>query len=227
MSQLRPTNPLTLPLLIVSVVTVAETVGLILLIVALARRPVPVPSAPQTPAWSAPTPPVTTGSDNQASARTATPDVTGSPKAPAAAASAVEGAQQRGFALGKKGQPVDSAGFAITVEKINYQPTYKNLADWGDDYRYLALLIVVENNTGGNVQLFTATFRLQDDKGYPYQQLGLKLTPPTLPFTTLGNRETVRGYLDFVVPKSAKGLKLVYSHLPTGKSQPIHVELGE
>jgi hypothetical protein len=226
MSQLRATNPLTLPLLIVSVVTVAETVGLILLIVALARRPVPAPSAPQAPAWSATTPPVTVGGGKQESAQTTTPGVTAGSKAPAAA-SAVDNANQRGFALGKKGQPVDSAGFAITVEKINYQPTYKSLADWGSDYRYLALLIVVENNTGGNVQLFTATFRLQDDQGYPYQQLGLKLTPPTLPFTTLGNRETVRGYLDFVVPKSAKGLKLVYSHLPTGKSQPIHVDLGE
>jgi hypothetical protein len=34
----------------------------------------------------------------------------------------------------------------------------------------------------------------------------------------MGNRDRVRGYLDFVVPKSAKGLKLVYSHLPRSDS---------
>ena len=43
----------------------------------------------------------------------------------------------------------------------------------------------------------------------------------------MGNRETIRGYVDFVVPKSARGLKLVYSHLPAAGSKPIHVELGE
>ena len=229
MSQLRPSNPLALPLVIVSAVSVAEAVGLIVLVVALARRPqpAPTPSVAQAPVASTPqAPPATTASAKQPPAQPANQTSTAGQRT-SVAGSPQDGTVERGFALGKKGQPVESAGFAITVQQINYEPAYKNLANWGDDYRYLALLIVVDNNTGGNVTLFPAVFRLQDNQGYPYQQLGLKMASPTLPFTVLGNREKVRGYLDFVVPKTAKGLKLVYTGVPTNKSQPIHVELGE
>ena len=75
--------------------------------------------------------------------------------------------------------------------------------------------------------LFDSMFHLQDDHGYTYDKLPLALTTPKLEWRTMGNRDRVRGYLDFVVPKSAKGLKLVYSHLPRSDSVPIHVELGE
>ncbi len=200
----RQSSPLAVPLLIVSIVAVAEAIGLIFVIAALARRPEPAKSASQAVAQG---------------------DTGG-------AAASGEGSNQagirgRGYALGKTGERVESAGFGITVEQIKHEPVYKNLADWGNDYRYLALLIVVENNSGGNADLLPATFRLQDDQGYPYKQLGVKLTEPKLGINVLGNGEKVRGYLDFVVPKTAKGLKLIYSGVPTRNSEPIHVELGE
>jgi len=47
---------------------------------------------------------------------------------------------------------------------------------------------------------------------------------PTLEWRTLANRETVRGYVDFVVPKSAKELSLIYTGT---SSRPIRIELGE
>ncbi len=224
----RQSNPLALPLLIISVVAVAEAVGMIFLVAALARRPEAAATASaQTPGSpSAQTPPAVTGGGKRSADQAATPNGTAGGRA-SGVASVQDRADGRGFAYGKKGERVESAGFGITVEQINHEPAYKSLADWGTDYRYLALLIVVENNTGGNAELLPATFRLQDDQGYPYKQLGLKLTEPKLGITVLGNREKVRGYLDFVVPKTAKGLKLVYWGVPTRSSQPIHVDLGE
>jgi hypothetical protein len=57
--------------------------------------------------------------------------------------------------------------------------------------------------------------------------VSLPATMPALEWRTMGNGETLRGYVGFVVPKSAKGLKLVYAHLPRTDSQPIRVEVGE
>ena len=121
-----------------------------------------------------------------------------------------------------------AAGFGITVERILHEPaTFKEMARIGPDERYLALLIAADNNSGGNAQLFPSQFRLQDAQGYGYDPLNLKLTMPALEWRTLGNRETARGHVDFVVPKSAKGLTLVYTGLPRDDAPPIHVELGE
>ena len=90
----------------------------------------------------------------------------------------------------------------------------------------LALLLVVDNKTGGNIGLYPAQFVLHDDKGFEYSR-GLPVKQPTLEWRTMGNRESIRGYVDFVVPKSAKGLALIYSDLPAAGSKPIHIELGE
>ena len=46
---------------------------------------------------------------------------------------------------------------------------------------------------------------------------------PALEWHTLGNRDTVRGYVNFAIPKSARNLTLIYPREP----QPIHIELGE
>ena len=216
----RQSNPLALPLLIVSLVAVVELVGLIVMTVVLARRPAPVVAAPagQQGAAAAQTPP----------APPATPATPVAEKVtPPGNTSAAKGGGDKGFVAGKVGQRVESAGFAITVEEIKHEPYYKNLGQPGEDQKYLALLVSVENNTGGNAMLFDAMFHLQDDHGYTYDKLGLALTTPKLEWRTMGNRDRVRGYLDFVVPKTAKGLKLVYSHLPRSDSVPIHVELGE
>jgi len=129
-------------------------------------------------------------------------------------------------ARGRKGHRVESARFGITVEEITDQPTYPNLLTLGPDQRYLALLLVVGNKTGGNIGLYPAQLVLHDDKGFEYSR-GLPVKQPTLEWRTMGNRESIRGYGDFVVPKSAKGLTLIYSDLPAAGSKPIHIELGE
>ena len=85
------------------------------------------------------------------------------------------------------------------------------------------MLLLVENNTGGNISFWPVQFRLQDSQSYEYQPLAMKLIAPAMEWRNLGNRETVRGYVDFIVPRSAKGLSLIYTHL----AQPIHVDLDE
>jgi hypothetical protein len=85
----------------------------------------------------------------------------------------------------------------------------------------------VENDSGGNAGLFPSTFRLQDDQGFEYQQLGIHGTMPVLEWRTMGNREQVRGHVDFLIPKSAKGLTLIYADTSREGAQPIHVQLDQ
>ena len=128
---------------------------------------------------------------------------------------------------GKVGQRVASGGFVVTVEKVVHEPlTYKEMTKIGPDERYVALLVAADNASGGNAQLFPSQFRLQDADGFGHDPLNLRLSMPTLEWQTLGNRETVRGYIDFIVPRSAKGLTLVYAGVPHDGA-PIYVELGE
>jgi hypothetical protein len=124
---------------------------------------------------------------------------------------------------GKRGERVESAGFAITVENIVRKPPSDPLGQASGDRRYLALLLLVENNCGSSVNFFPTSFRLQDDQGYEYEPLAMKLIAPALDWRHLGNREKVRGYVDFSVPKSSKGFTLIYTNL----TRPIQIELGE
>ena len=194
----RRHNPLTVPLVIASVVAVAEAIALAFL---LGRcRPAEQPVA---------------RGKGEAVVAASVPASRASP-APAAE-----------VARGKVGQRVDSRGFGITVEKILHEPaTYKDMVRVGDGERYIALLVAADNNTGENAQLYPSQFALADASGFNYNPLGVKGTMPALEWTTLGNRQTVRGHVDFVVPKSAKSLQLVYSGVPHDGS-PIHVDLGE
>ena len=189
-------NPLVLPLVAVSIVAVAEAVVLAVL---LTRPPATAREAQSPTVAAAPAPASAPAADRRKS-------------------------ESAGPARGKRGQRVESGGFGITVEEITDQPTLKDMARVGPDERYLALLIAADNQTGGNAAVYPSQFRLQDDKGFGYDPLNLKVKMPTLEWRTLGNRETVRGYVDFVIPKSAKNLLLVYTGV---ESQPIQVELGE
>ena len=194
-------NPLVLPVVILAVVAAAEAVAVaVLLGVVLRRGEVVVPSAPA---------PIVARPEDAAAAA-----------APPSNAAAVS--------RGKVGQrQFDSAGLGITVEKILHEPaTYKDMVRVGPDERYIAMLVLADNNTGRNAQLFPSQFRLQDKQGFGYDPLGIKGTMPALEWRTLGNRETVRGYIDFVVPKDAAGLTLIYSGVPSGGA-PIQVVLGE
>jgi hypothetical protein len=206
-------NPLTIPLIAVSAVAALEAVLLTVLL--LRDRP---PATAATSASSAPPVPAIT-------------EEGASPAAPQTAPTPAPEAQKQeaAAARGKVGERVESAGFAITVEKLVAEPqTYKDQVTIGPDQRYLALLVRVDNNTGGNAQLFPSQFTLKDDQGFPYQQLGIHGTMPALEWRTLANRETVRGYADFVVPKSARGLMLLYSDTSYAKgAQPIHIGLDQ
>jgi hypothetical protein len=125
------------------------------------------------------------------------------------------------------GGRVASGGFGITVEKVLHEPlTYKDMTKIGPDEHYVALLVAADNDTGGNAQLFPAQFTLRDAAGFGHDPLNIRLSMPTLQWQTLGNRETVRGYIDFIVPRSAKGLTLIYAGVPHDGA-PICVELGE
>jgi hypothetical protein len=196
----RPSNPLLIPLVAVCAVALAEAAALVVLV----RRDPP--------------------GHTTATAATANPPqgatVDGGPADAPVAAPAVP-------PRGKAGARVASGGFGITVEKILHEPlTFKELTKVGPNERYVALLIAADNNSGGNAQLFPSQFHLQDAGGYAYDPLNIRLSMPTLEWRTLGNRETVRGHIDFIVPKSAKGLTLVYAGVPHN-GPPIYLELGE
>jgi hypothetical protein len=211
----RRGNPLTVPLIVVSVVAAVEAITLAYLLGAVPRRR--ESAAHSVAAAAAADSPATSVSTAAASKDEAVPPAP--PKGEPTRSAAV--------ARGKVGHRVESAGLGMTVEKLLHEPgTYKDQVRVGPDERYLAMLLAVDNNTGGNAQLYPSQFRLQDAAGFGYDPLNLKGTMPALQWTTLGNRQTVRGYVDFVVPKSAKALELVYAGVPDGGPQ-IQVELGE
>jgi len=197
-------NPLLVPLVVVSMIAIALGVAVVVLVTR--ERSTPVPPSPS---------PVGVAPAAQAPAPTPAP-------APAPAKDVPP-------PRGKVGQRVESAGLGITVEKVVHEPqTYKDQVTIGPDQRYVAMLIAVENSTGGNAQLFPSQFTLRDDQGFTYNQLGVHGTMPALEWRTLANRETTRGYADFLVPKAAKGLVLVYADVSRGNgAQPIQIELGE
>jgi hypothetical protein len=130
---------------------------------------------------------------------------------------------------GKVGERVASGGFGITVEKILREPqTYKDQVTIGPDQRYIALRLRIDNDTGHNAQLFPSQFVLKDDQGFTYDPLGIHGTMPALEWRALANRETVRGYVDFLCPKTAAGLVLTYGDTSQVKEgQPIQIDLGQ
>lgn len=207
----RNNKPLLLALVVVSCVAIAEAV---VIVVMLAGRS-PSPVSPTVAGGTV----TKAGGDSAERAPTGAGargagEVTGAVKTAAAPAGTVRG---------KRGERVDSGGFAITVEKINDRPVSDPLSQVGPEQRYLALLVLVENHTGGNVSFYDTSFRMQDSQSFEFKPLAMKLTGPALGWRNLGNRETMRGWVDFIVPKSSKGLELIYTHL----AQPIHVELGD
>ena len=165
---------------------------------------------------------LTSRSSERVSAVTLTPALA-MPSAPSESSATAPAAPR-----GKVGERVESGGFGITVEKVVNEPqTYKDQVTIGPDQRYLALLLRIENNTGANAQLFPSQFVLKDDQGFTYDQLGIHGTMPALEWRTLANRETVRGHADFLVPKTAKHLTLIYGHTSQVKDgQPIQIDVA-
>jgi hypothetical protein len=165
---------------------------------------------------------LTSRSSQRVSAVTLTPALA-TPTAPSESSATAPAAPR-----GTVGERVESGGFGITVEKVVNEPqTYKDQVTIGPDQRYLALLLRIENNTGANAQLFPSQFVLKDDQGFTYDQLGIHGTMPALEWRTLANRETVRGHADFLVPKTAKHLTLIYGDTSQVKDgQPIQIDVA-
>jgi len=191
-------NPLMLPLFAISSVALIEAVVIVVLLFRGDRPIQSIPTVAMSPALAA-------------TADAPSPSPTTAPSAP----------------HWKIGERVESGGLAITAEKVLNEPqTYKDQVTISPAERYVALLVRIDNETGGNAQLFPSQFALKEDQGFTYDQLGVHGTMPALEWRTLGNRETVRGYVDFVVPKSAKGLTLVYGDTSQSKGgQPIQIDI--
>lgn len=208
-------NPLLVPLIVVAAIALIEAVVVAVLLV----RDSPQAAAPNVPAGVASDAAAGVSGAPSASART--------PEGATDPAQDTAGKEEEP-AVGKVGERVDSSGFGITVEKVLHEPaTYKGMVSVNADQRYLALLVLVENDTGGNAGLFPSTFVLKDDQEYTYDQLGIHGTMPVLEWRTLANREKVRGHIDFVIPKSARGLVLTYWDTSRPGAVPIQIELGE
>lgn len=207
----RSVNPLLLALVVVSCVALAEAA---VILVMLAGRS-PSPTSPTAAG-------VTVTNAGGGSAERALAGA-GARGAGEVAGAGMTQAPSKDMVRGKRGERVESRGFAITVEKINDKPVSDPLGQVGPEQRYLALLLLVENNTGDNISFYDTSFRMQDGQSFEYKPLAMKLTGPALGWRNLGNRETMRGWVDFIVPKSSTGLELIYTHL----AQPIHVELGD
>ena len=191
-------NPLFLPLVIVTNIAVIEAIVLVVVISAgRSHDPAPPPASAEPVAAAQPDP------DSKSHRSSATTVAL--------------------IARGTIGRKVRAGGFAMTVVNIVREPTHKELGTVDKDKRYLALLLAIENNTGGNETLDPAQFSLKDAQDAHYGPLNQHLIGQALESRAIANRETVRGYVDFVVPASAKHLTLVYPREP----QPIHIDLEE
>jgi hypothetical protein len=201
-------NPLLLPLVAVSALALVEAVMVGVLWVR--DRPPPVAVGAQ----AAP-------ADTRRDAATS--------GAPAAAASSPGTAAGAGTANGKVGERVESAGLAVTAIGISNQPTGpgKGLVSITPDERYLDIDVVIENSTGRPFKYWPLEFRLKDDGNYDYSQNALRVNPAALQSGTLVQGEKVRGHLEFTVPKTAKGLRLIYPTADLPGYKPIHIELGQ
>jgi hypothetical protein len=130
---------------------------------------------------------------------------------------------------GRVGERVESAGIAVTVAQVLNEPDPEvaSILDLRDDQKYLAMEVILENNSGDSIFYTSATFKLRDKDNFEYSQVPLGYRFPELDFGTLANREKVRGYVDFVVPKDTTGLRLIYQNGAVAGYQTIYIDLGQ
>jgi hypothetical protein len=130
---------------------------------------------------------------------------------------------------GRVGERVESAGIAITVVQVVNEPDPEvaSILDLRDDQKYLAMEVILENNSGDSIFYTSATFKLRDKDDFEYSQVPLSYRFPELDFGTLANREKVRGYVDYVLPKDTAGLRLIYQNGGVAGYQTIYIDLGQ
>lgn len=202
-------NVLIIPLVIVSLLALAEAAIIIMLLVS---------------------------SSMQSATRTTTPVANLQQNGGATPTVAVQGGvqpevtQEPGTDLprGKVGERVDSAGFAITVVDVYHEPDpgLEGILDLREDQQYLAIDVVLENETGSSFFFGSASFRLKDSDGFEYSE-SLDYREPALNFGTLTHGERVRGFLSFVLPSDVQGLSLIYQNSGIPNYQTIYIDLGQ
>jgi hypothetical protein len=155
-----------------------------------------------------------------AEAGPATAPATGAATAPAAAS---------GITPGKVGQRVESAGIVVTVVKVAHAPDakWKDIVHVADDEKFIDLELLLENNTGKDLSAYPSLLKLKDDQDQEYGHDAITGVGQPLGFSAIGQGQKLRGHLSYTVPKSAKGLRLIYALDGVKGYKPILVEVGE
>lgn len=134
-----------------------------------------------------------------------------------------------GITPGKVGQRVESAGIVVTVVKVAHAPDakWKDIVHVADDEKFIDLELLLENNTGKDLSAYPSLLKLKDDQDQEYGHDAITGVGQPLSFSPIAQGQKVRGHLSYSVPKSAKGLRLIYALDGVKGYKPIFVELGE
>ena len=134
-----------------------------------------------------------------------------------------------GITPGKVGQRLESAGIVVTVVKVAHapDPKWKDIVHVADDEKFIDLELLLENNTGKDLSAYPSLLKLKDDQDQEYGHDAITGVGQPLSFSPIAQGQKVRGHLSYSVPKSAKGLRLIYALDGVKGYKPIFVELGE
>lgn len=200
----RSSNPLLIPLALVSLLCVAEAVAIAFLI-----------------GRGQPARPVT--------AELATSSGGEQPKAPAPPTSASDQPKPSAPAIarGKVGQPVEVAGIAMTVVTISNEPRFKELFTPSPSEKFVDVEVLIENRSPRGFGYYSNQFTLKDDKDRHFSSTALGAGQPALGWGTVVPGDKARGHLAFVIPRGAAGLTLTYPVDDGPNAHAIHIELGQ
>jgi hypothetical protein len=241
MSEASRRNPLVLPLAAVSMLCVVEAVAIAFLLgrarpaqqvaggpaaspassAASSSGPSPASSPPPSPTSLPASPPASSPEPSQrletrAEPERAKPDVR---TAPPAGSNVVRG---------KVGQRAESAGLALTVMKVANEPELGAVFNPPAGQKFVDVDLLLENNTGRRFDYYSTEFTIKDGQDRVYSSGALGVGDPQLSWGQIVNGEKVRGHVAFVVPKDAKGLRLVCPPPSTpADARPIYVDLGQ
>ena len=209
-------NALLIPLIVVSLIALLEAAVIAMLL--LAPRDAGNVTTVTSPTSTA------ASLQNQGSSPTATL----STEQPTTSAATTTEPQSDNLPRGKVGERVESAGVVLTVVSVSNDPdpALQNILDLGEDEKYIAVEVLLENNTGNSFFYGSAQFKLKDENGFEYEG-SLPYREPSMGFGTIVNREKVRGFLSYIVPKSATSLNLIYQLGGGSDYQTIYIDLGQ
>lgn len=129
--------------------------------------------------------------------------------------------------VGKVGDRMQSAGIAITVNKVSRADEINRFKPKADNV-YLVLDVLIENVDRDEESPYNPLyFLLKDSKNYDYNET-LVAPAPSLKSGTLRKGDKARGNVAFEVPAKARGFTVRYVPMVLfGGYQPIRVDLGQ